>query len=57
MKPVQKFYIAEGSYEKGACVNFQELSLDAAVCDASSGETNFNVVFEHDGSWTVNGVC
>ena len=57
IKPIPKFYIALGRYEKGECVPFYKHILnDAAVCNVSGGVCDFNVCYTSDCEWTVNGI-
>jgi hypothetical protein len=52
-QPVMIFYVAVGSYEPGSVINFSESSVTSAVCDATTGFTSFDVVYNPDGTWTV----
>jgi hypothetical protein len=54
--PVVIFYVQTGDYQAGTVINFTTSSLGAAVCDATSGFTTFDVSYNTDGSWTVNTV-
>jgi hypothetical protein len=51
--PVMIFYVQTGEYAAGTVVNFTDASINAAVCDATSGDTTFNVTYDADGSWCV----
>lgn len=53
IQPIVKFYIATGNYIAGQIVNFTESSAKCAVCDATSGETKFTVVYKEDGTFDV----
>lgn len=55
VQPIVKFFIAIGSTERGADVNFYSVSTTAALCDATEGTTNFMVVRTNNGQWMVNG--
>jgi hypothetical protein len=55
-QPIVIFYIQTGGYVQGDVINFTSSSVGAAVCDATNGTTTFNVSYEKDGSWVVNGV-
>lgn len=52
-QPVLKFYVQTGSYTAGTVMNFTSSSATAALCDATSGFTTFNVSYNADGTWTV----
>jgi hypothetical protein len=52
-QPILKFYVQTGSYTPGTVMNFTQSSTNAALCDATSGFTTFNVVYNADGTWTV----
>lgn len=54
IQPVTIFYINTGDYQAGTVVNFTTSSATAAICDATSGKTNFKVTYNSDGSWTVS---
>lgn len=56
LKPCPKIYVALGSCKKGECVDFSTHALEkAAVCDLSTDECEFNIVYTADCKWTVNG--
>ena len=52
-QPILKYYIQTGSYQAGTVMNFTSSSLTAAFCDATGGETTFDVAYNIDGTWTV----
>lgn len=52
-QPVLKFYVQTGQYTSGTVMNFTTSSVNAALCDATSGYTTFNVTYNVDGTWTV----
>lgn len=52
-QPVLKFYVATGTYTQGTVMNFTDSSVAAAVCDATTGFTTFDVTYNVDGTWTV----
>jgi len=54
VQPIVKFYVATGSYTAGTVVDFDSVSVTAALCDASQGDENFHVIYNQDGTWTVN---
>ncbi|MFT4278828.1 MAG: hypothetical protein QM576_20975 [Rhodopseudomonas sp.] len=51
--PSLKFYVQIGSYTAGTAIDFLTMSATAAVCDATTGFTAFNVSYNIDGTWTV----
>lgn len=52
-QPVLKFYVQTGSYVAGTVMNFTSSSINAALCDATSGFTTFNVLYNIDGTWSI----
>ncbi|NIF32820.1 hypothetical protein F3J29_11845 [Enterobacter sp. Cy-643] len=52
-QPILKFYVQTGTYTAGTVMNFTSSSVNAALCDATSGFTTFNVTYNADGTWTV----
>jgi hypothetical protein len=52
-QPILKFYVATGSYSAGTVMDFTNSSSAAALCDASTGFTTFNVDYNIDGTWSV----
>jgi hypothetical protein len=54
-QPVVIFYVQTGTYIPGSVINFTQSSVGAALCDATQGVTTFQVVYNANGSWTVNG--
>ncbi|WP_257165523.1 hypothetical protein [Bradyrhizobium sp. SRS-191] len=50
---VMIFYVQTGTYSAGTVVNVTDASINAAVCDATSGDTTFDVTYNADGSWSV----
>lgn len=53
VQPIVKFYVNTGSYKPGTVVNFTTSSVNAALCDATDGESLFHVTYKADGTWTV----
>ncbi|AVI85419.1 hypothetical protein BTW15_03035 [Pseudomonas syringae pv. tomato] len=53
-QPILKFYVQTGTYTAGTVMNFTSASIDAALCDATTGFTTFDVSYNADGTWTVN---
>jgi hypothetical protein len=52
-QPVLKFYVQTGAYTAGTVMNFTSSSTTAALCDATSGFTTFDVVYNVDGTWGI----
>lgn len=52
-QPILKFYVQTGQYTAGTVMNFTSSSVNAALCDATSGFTTFNVTYNPDGTWSV----
>jgi hypothetical protein len=52
-QPILKFYVQTGTYTSGTVMNFSSGSIGAALCDATSGFTTFNVSYNADGTWSV----
>lgn len=52
-QPVLKFYVQTGQYTSGTVMNFTTSSINAALCDATTGFTTFNVTYNPDGTWVV----
>jgi hypothetical protein len=52
VKPIAKFYVATGNYVAGRIIDFN--SVSAALCDASTGKDEFQVIYNPNGTWTVN---
>jgi hypothetical protein len=52
-QPVVIFYVNTGNYTPGTTINFTSSSVSAAICDATSGQTDFMVTYEANGTWTV----
>jgi len=52
-QPILKFYVQTGSYAAGTVMNFSSSSVGAALCDATTGFTTFNVTYNVDGTWTI----
>lgn len=50
-QPILKFYVAVGTYTAGTVMNFTQSSQNAAVCDATSGYTTFQVIYDSAGGW------
>jgi hypothetical protein len=58
--PTDKFYVQTGTYVSGTVLDFASASSTAALCDATSGSTSFDVVYNVDGTqptWTVTPVA
>jgi hypothetical protein len=53
-QPVLKYYVQTGAYTPGTVMNYSESSQTAALCDATSGKYNFNVVYNANGTWSVS---
>ncbi|WP_210262048.1 hypothetical protein [Bradyrhizobium aeschynomenes] len=56
-QPDTIFYVQTGNYPPGTVVNATDASINAAVCDATSGCTTFSVTYNADGSWTVQAMA
>ncbi|EJF30543.1 hypothetical protein F3J27_00055 [Enterobacter sp. Ap-916] len=56
-QPILKYYIQTGSYQSGTVMNFTSSSNSAALCDATEGESIFDVTYNADGTWTVVSSC
>lgn len=56
VQPVIQFYISTGDTQKGADANYYSRSTSSALCDATTGTTEFLVRRTNDGRWSVNGV-
>lgn len=52
-QPAKVFYVQTGTYTPGTVMNFTSSSAMAAVCDPTPGYTSFSVVYNPDGTWTV----
>ncbi|WP_175650653.1 hypothetical protein [Pseudomonas sp. Marseille-P9899] len=52
-QPNLQFYVQIGAFQQGAWLNFPIAAEGAAVCDASTGESTFNVTYNLDRTWTV----
>ncbi|WP_110968671.1 hypothetical protein [Pseudomonas huaxiensis] len=52
-QPNLQFWVQTGEYPQGYLLNFPGVSQDAAVCDARTGKTTFNVTYNLDLTWTV----
>jgi hypothetical protein len=52
-QPILRYYVQTGAFTAGTVMNFTQSSQNAALCDATSGKFNFNVVYNPDGTWTV----
>lgn len=52
-QPNMQFYVQIGEYQQGAAFNFPGVAQNAAVCDASTGQSTFNVTYNPDRTWTV----
>jgi hypothetical protein len=52
-QPILKYYVHTGAYTPGTVMNFIQSSRGAAVCDATNGKINFNVVYKADGTWAL----
>lgn len=52
-QPVLQFYVATGDYTAGTVINFTSSSSVSALCNATTGYTNFDVSYNADGTWSV----
>jgi hypothetical protein len=52
-QPLSKFYVQTGIYTAGTVIDFARSATYAAICDATSGHTTFEVIYNADGTWTV----
>ncbi|MBP7704722.1 MAG: hypothetical protein KA105_05495 [Caulobacter sp.] len=52
-QPVLKFYVQTGNASPGSVINFSQASVNAALCDFTSGYSVINVTLNPDGTWTV----
>lgn len=52
-KPAMQFYVATGNFAAGTVINFMHAASMAALCDASTGFTTFDVTLNPDHTWTV----
>ncbi|MCP1850225.1 MULTISPECIES: hypothetical protein [unclassified Bradyrhizobium] len=52
-QPIRIFYVQTGIYTAGTVMNFTASSATAAVCDATPGYSSFSVVYNANGTWTV----
>ena len=52
-QPIQQFYVQTGGYTPGTVMNFSAASTTAALCDATTGNNDFNVIYNPDGTWSV----
>ena len=55
VQPVVKFFVSEGETEVGKDANFYSVSTGSALCDATTGTTEFIVTRTDNGKWRVNG--
>lgn len=53
--PTALFYVQVGTYEAGEVIVFDSVSKGAARCDATAGVGFFDIQYQADGTWTVNG--
>lgn len=53
VQPIFKFYVATGKYYAGQVISYSWSSVDRAVCDATSGQTKFMVIYREDGTFHV----
>lgn len=53
LQPVEVFYVKAGVYPEGYPINVPAQSDDVAVCNATRGQTTFNVSYNQDQSWSV----
>ncbi|SNS44431.1 MULTISPECIES: hypothetical protein [unclassified Azospirillum] len=54
IQPIQKYYIAIGSFMPGTVIYFTASSVGAAMCDFSHGYATANVTLNSNGSWSVS---
>ncbi|MGH8761662.1 MAG: hypothetical protein ACREUR_00330 [Nitrosospira sp.] len=52
-QPVLQFYVQTGTYTPGMVINFSTSSVNAALCNATTGFVSFNVSYNIDGTWSV----
>ncbi|OKB65004.1 hypothetical protein BHU62_19790 [Serratia marcescens] len=52
-QPILQFYVQTGNYTSGTVMNFTSSSVNAALCDATTGFLTFNVTYNANGTWTV----
>ena len=52
-QPILKYYVQLGNPHAGAVINFQQSSVNAAVCDFSGGYSAINVTLNRDGTWST----
>ncbi|KIO48458.1 hypothetical protein [Nitrosospira sp. NpAV] len=52
-QPVLQFYVQTGTYTPGTVINFSTSSVNAALCNATTGFVTFNVSYNVDGTWSV----
>jgi len=52
-QPVLQFYVQTGNYKSGTVINFTSSSVNAALCNATTGFVTFNVSYNIDGTWSV----
>jgi hypothetical protein len=53
VSPTVILYVSIGNYTGGMTIDFPSSSKNAAVCDTTTGVTDFMVTYEVDGTWTV----
>lgn len=56
VQPVLRFFVTEGETELGKDANFYSVSTTSALCDATTGTTEFMVTRTNHGTWRVNGI-
>lgn len=53
-QPILKFYVATGDFTATTVMNFTQASRTAALCDFTGGATEYDVMLNVDGTWTVS---
>lgn len=52
-QPILQYYVQTGSFTPGSVMNFTQSSVNAAMCDFTSGHTIMDVTLNADGSWST----
>jgi len=52
-QPIMKYYVAVGQYTPGTVMNFSQSSVGSALCDFTGGFTSARVIYNADGTWSV----
>jgi hypothetical protein len=56
-QPVNKFYVGTGIYTAGTVIDFTRSATYAALCDATTDGSSFNVSYNANGTWTVQNLA